>query len=85
MIDAYSILSQTQRLRISDGENIPIFTGCESANRFLILIWSQLGDFDSLEYASVLQRESGKLQEQGITLRAIGIGDRVPKKTLNSK
>ncbi len=49
MIDAYSLLSQTQRLRISDGENIPIFTGCESANRFLILIWSQLGDFDSLE------------------------------------
>ncbi|MDJ0898888.1 MAG: peroxiredoxin-like family protein [Xenococcus sp. MO_188.B8] len=76
MIDAYSLLSQTQRLRISDGENIPIFTGCESANRFLILIWSQLGDFDSLEYASVLQRESGKLQDQGITLRAIGIGDR---------
>ena len=76
MIDAYSLLSQTQRLRISDGENIPIFTGCESANRFLILIWSQLGDFDSLEYASVLQRKSERLQEQGITLRAIGIGDR---------
>ncbi|MGK7897969.1 MAG: peroxiredoxin-like family protein [Xenococcus sp. (in: cyanobacteria)] len=76
MSDTYSILSQTQRQRVSDGENIAIFSGCESANRLLVLIWSQLGDFDSLEYALVLQRESAKLQAQGITIRAIGIGDR---------
>ena len=76
MIDIYSILSQTQRQRVSDGESLAIFSGCESANRLLVLIWSQLGDFDSLEYARVLQRESQQLQAQGITVRAIGLGDR---------
>jgi hypothetical protein len=72
----YSFLSQTQRLRVSDGEIVSIFNGCESADRLLILIWSQLGDFDSLEYAWWLQQESEKLQAKGITIRAIGIGDR---------
>ncbi|MGB7439772.1 MAG: peroxiredoxin-like family protein [Coleofasciculaceae cyanobacterium] len=76
MKDAYSILSQTQRLRIRDGVVAPVFSGCESANRLLILIWSQLGDFDSLEYAWWLERESEKLIAKGITIRAIGIGDR---------
>lgn len=76
MTKAYSILSQTQRLRISDGVIVPIISGCESANRLLILVWSQLGDFDSLEYAWWLQRESEKLIAKGITIRAIGIGDR---------
>jgi hypothetical protein len=74
-MNVYSILSQTQRLRISDGASAPIFDHCESANRLLILIWSQLGDFDSLEYAWWLKRESKMLQAQGITVRAIGIGD----------
>ncbi|MGL5796423.1 MAG: peroxiredoxin-like family protein [Waterburya sp.] len=72
----YSLLSQTQRLRVSDGETVSIFDGCESADRLLILIWSQLGDFDSLEYAWWLKQESEKLQAKGITIRAIGIGDR---------
>ncbi|ELS05309.1 hypothetical protein Xen7305DRAFT_00050520 [Xenococcus sp. PCC 7305] len=76
MSDTYSILSQTQRLRVSDRETLPVFSGCESANRLLILIWSQLGDFDSLEYALVIQRELAQLEAQGITIRAIGIGDR---------
>ena len=75
-MNPYSLLIQTQRLRVSDGENLSIFSGCESAHRLLVLIWSQLGDFDSLEYAFVLQRELAKLQAQGITMRAIGIGDR---------
>ena len=75
-MNAYSILSQTERLRISDGKIIPIFSGLVSTDRSLILIWSQLGDFDSLEYAWWLQRESSKLQKKGIEVRAIGIGDR---------
>ncbi|MDJ0689917.1 MAG: peroxiredoxin-like family protein [Xenococcaceae cyanobacterium MO_188.B32] len=75
-MNAYSILSQTERLRISDGKIIPIFGGLVSPDRLLILIWSQLGDFDSLEYAWWLQRESSKLQDKGIQVRAIGIGDR---------
>jgi hypothetical protein len=76
MMNVYSILSQTQRLRISDGVIVPIFDGCSSANHLLILIWSQLGDFDNLEYAWWLQRESQLLSRREITIRAIGIGSR---------
>ncbi len=75
-MNPYTILNQTQRLRISDNTIVPILSGCESANRLLILIWSQLGDFDSLEYAWWLQRDSAQLQAEGIMIRAIGIGDR---------
>ena len=74
-MNPYTILSQTQRLRISDGEIVPILTSCESSTSLLVLIWSQLGDFDSLEYAWWLQRESQKLRARGITIRAVGIGD----------
>ena len=55
---------------------ISILSGCESATRLLVLIWPQLGDFDSLEYAWWLQRESKRLQQEGVTIRAVGIGDR---------
>ena len=75
-MDIYSILKQTRRLRVSDGEIVPILDNTRSANRILVLIWSQLGDFDNLEYAWWLQRESEKLEEKGIVVRAIGIGDR---------
>jgi hypothetical protein len=75
-MNPYSILTQTQRLRISDGAIAPIFSNCESAERLLVIILPQLGDFDSLEYAWWLQRESKQLQTKGITIRAIGIGDR---------
>jgi hypothetical protein len=74
--DIYSILSQTQRLRVSDGEIKPVLDGCSNASQLLILIWSQLGDFDNLEYAWWLQREKEKLETKGITIRAIGIGNR---------
>ncbi len=36
----------------------------------------QLGDFDSLEYAWWLNRQTEQLQSQGILVRAVGIGDR---------
>ena len=75
-MNTYSLLSQTKRLRISDGQIMPIFSDILPTERLLVLIWSQLGDFDNLEYAWWLQRESSKLQEQGIQVRAIGIGDR---------
>ena len=74
--DVYSILSQTQYLRVSDGKTVSILSGCEPATGLLVIIWGQLGDFDNLEYAWWLQRESEKLQDKGITVRAIGIGDR---------
>ena len=72
----YSIINGTKLLRVSDGAIAPILADCNDANRLLVLIWSQLGDFDNLEYAWWLQRESETLQAQGITVRAIGIGDR---------
>lgn len=75
-MDIYQILKQTQRQRVSDGAIAPILTGCEAASQQLILLWPQLGDFDSLEYAWWLQRESNKIQAQGIAVRAVGIGDR---------
>ncbi|NEP90077.1 MAG: hypothetical protein F6K18_26440 [Okeania sp. SIO2C2] len=75
-MNIYQTLKQSQPLRISDGEISPILSGCENVNRLLVLIWSQLGDFDNLEYAWWLQRESAKLRDQGVTIRAIGIGDR---------
>jgi hypothetical protein len=74
--DVYGILHQTEKLRVSDGEITPILSGCESANRLLVLVGPQLGDFDSLEYAWWLQRESTRLETKGITIRSIGIGDR---------
>jgi AhpC/TSA antioxidant enzyme len=72
----YPILQETQRQRVSDGAIAPILSGCESANQLLVLIWSQLGDFDSLEYAWWLRRESESLNAAGISVRAVGIGDR---------
>ena len=75
-MNTYSILSQTQRLRVSDGQIMPIFSNLPATDRVLVLILPQLGDFDSLEYAWWLQKESTKLQEKNIQVRAIGIGDR---------
>jgi AhpC/TSA antioxidant enzyme len=73
----YSIFQQTNRQRVSDGEIVPILTGCESSSRLLIIVCPQLGDFDSLEYAWWLQREQKQLEAQGLAVRMVGIGDRV--------
>ncbi len=73
-MDVYSILSQTQRQCVIDGEVKPILDS--NAGKTLVLLWSQLGDFDNLEYAWWLNRESKKLQTKQITVKAIGIGDR---------
>ncbi|MBD0268603.1 MAG: AhpC/TSA family protein [Cyanobacteria bacterium Co-bin8] len=75
-MSVYDILSQTQRQRVSDGVTLPVLNGCEVASQKLVLVWPQLGDFDSLEYAWWLQREMPRLKDKGIAVRAIGIGDR---------
>ncbi|PSB04433.1 peroxiredoxin-like family protein [Merismopedia glauca] len=75
-MNTLAILRETQRQRVSDGAIVSIMDGCESASRSLVTIWSQLGDFDTLEYAWWLQREAGKIQRQGIAIAAVGIGDR---------
>jgi hypothetical protein len=41
-----------------------------------VLIWTQLGDFDTLEYAWWLNRERALLQQLSIRIRAVGIGNR---------
>jgi len=74
--DVYSILSAFHCLRVSDGKIKPVLDGCSNFSQLLVLIWSQLGDFDNLEYAWWLQKEHLKLEAKGITIRAIGIGDR---------
>jgi hypothetical protein len=71
----YALFKQTQRQRVSDGATLPVLSGCESAARLLVLVLPQLGDFDSLEYAWWLQQESQRLLAEGVSIRAIGIGD----------
>lgn len=75
-MDTYAIFKQTQSLRVSDGEVVPLLTGCEQANLTLVLVWPQLGDFDSLEYAWWLQRQAEQIQAKDVQIRAVGIGDR---------
>lgn len=79
MIDSmnpYSLLRQTQRQRVGDGQQVPILQGCDNAHRLLVLVLPQLGDFDSLEYAWWLQRYADQLQAAKLAIRAVGIGDR---------
>ncbi len=73
-MNSYEILQQAHRQRVSDGAIAPVLSDCASTTRQLVLVWPQLGDFDSLEYAGWLQR-SGPLPEE-VAIRAIGIGDR---------
>jgi hypothetical protein len=75
-MDSYSVLSQAQLLRVSDGETVGLFEAGKSDRPLLILIWPQLGDFDTLEYAWWLKREQPRLAAKGIEVRAVGIGDR---------
>lgn len=76
MSSSYEILSTIQRQRVSDGQIVPILSDCTDYKRLLILVWPQLGDFDSLEYAWWLEKEAALWQNAGISIRAIGIGDR---------
>lgn len=76
-MNPYSLFQQTQRQRVSDGQQVPILDGWDGGgDRLLVLVLPQLGDFDSLEYAGWLQRDSPRIQEANLTVRAVGIGDR---------
>ncbi|MFK8185342.1 MAG: peroxiredoxin-like family protein [Phormidesmis sp.] len=75
-MDAYSALSQCLLPRVSDGESASLLEGGSSFKRTLLLIWPQLGDFDTLEYAWWIQKERAKLDAANIQVRAVGIGDR---------
>lgn len=72
VLNPYPVLQDMCRQRVSDGAIIPVLT----EGRVLLLIWSQLGDFDTLEYAWWLHRERALLKQLGISVRAVGIGNR---------
>nr|WP_035797894.1 peroxiredoxin-like family protein [Crocosphaera chwakensis] len=72
----FDYLKQTSLLRVSDGKTIPIFTNCQSYSRLLVILWSQLGDFDTLEYAWWLNQKSSEISANNIIVKAIGIGNR---------
>lgn len=72
----YEILSQSQRQRVSDGAITSPLMDQGTEAHTLAVVLPQLGDFDSLEYAWWLQREAAVLQAKGVTVRAVGIGDR---------
>ncbi|MCH9715437.1 MAG: AhpC/TSA family protein [Cyanobacteria bacterium] len=46
----------------------------ERGRRRLVLLWPQLGDFDSVEYAQALVAAWPRLQAAGVAVQAIGIG-----------
>ena len=49
--------------------------GMATGSKRLVVLMTQLGDFDSLEYAQALVPALPRLQQAGIQLLAIGIGD----------
>ena len=51
------------------------FPALEPQQRRLLLVLSQLGDFDSVEYAQAVMDQWDQLQGSGVDVRAIGIGD----------
>lgn len=72
----YAILEVTKRERVVDGVRLPILVDCAVDKKLLVLLWSQLGDFDTFEYAWWLQKASSLLREKNIQVRAVGIGNR---------
>ncbi|MGF1460497.1 MAG: peroxiredoxin-like family protein [Leptolyngbyaceae cyanobacterium] len=75
-MNIFEYLHQTSRLRVSDGEPAHILSSEATATQTLVVVWPQLGDFDSLEYAWWLRRDWQRLQAANIAVRAVGIGDR---------
>lgn len=79
MGNLYSQFQSLQLQRVSDGAIVPVLDVSALAStpsRVLVLVWPQLGDFDSVEYASWLKRERELLEARKIIVRAIAIGDR---------
>ncbi len=56
-------------------ERLWTMPGMESGQRRLLVVWGQLGDFDSLEYAQALVPWLPRLEEAGVAIAAIGIGN----------
>ncbi|MEL6604158.1 MAG: peroxiredoxin-like family protein [Cyanobacteria bacterium J06614_10] len=71
----FSVLSRAERCRVSDGRVSAVGASLEAERRSLFLIWPQLGDFDTLEYAWWIERDRDKLEAANIQVRAVAIGD----------
>ncbi len=69
----YSTVQSLHRQRVSDGTIVPVLS--DVTKSLLLLVWSQLGDFDTVEYAGWLKRESEWLAQQNLDIRAIAIGN----------
>lgn len=75
-MDIHSILNQATPLRVSDGQARSLFETTQVAKYTLMLVWPQLGDFDTLEYAWWVARDRPNLEAVNIQVRAVAIGDR---------
>ncbi|AFZ42983.1 hypothetical protein PCC7418_0764 [Halothece sp. PCC 7418] len=71
----YSLFQETKLQSVSRGEPCFLLSGCENATHLLVILFPQLGDFDSLEYAWWLQRSRCELEALNVTVRAVGIGN----------
>ena len=72
----FSIFEEAERQRVSDGMITSVVSECEMDVPLLLLVWPQLGDFDSLEYAWWLMRSWADIQAKSIQVRAVARGDR---------
>ncbi len=79
-MNTLAVLSDARPLRVSDGQSVSLLADIcanrDPAGRSLVLVWPQLGDFDTLEYAWWIERDRAKLTAANIQVRAVGIGDR---------
>jgi hypothetical protein len=69
-------LNTAERQRVSDGARVPVTADWDRTQPLLVLVLPQLGDFDSMEYAWWLQRDRHRLEQAGILVRGVGIGNR---------
>ena len=58
-------------------ERLATIEGMGPGRRRLVVVWGQLGDFDSLEYAQALVPVLPRLELAGISVLAFGIGNEI--------
>ncbi len=56
-------------------DRLATIEGMGPGRRRLVVVWGQLGDFDSLEYAQALVPALSGLEQAGVTMVAFGIGN----------
>ena len=74
-MNIYSILSQFQLMRVSDGETHSFLENCDRSKPCLVLVLPQAGDFDTMEYVWWVVRDTEKINNLNIEVRAVTIGN----------